>query len=121
MSSISDAIQSKCLTFSDRIIKLNDYLLEQAASKRYDGGSQRADRRYKTQTSYVRHQTSDLSQPSSFIHHTSLITSSISHQTSSILPMNVETDFIKEALDAGLYKQGVTMYLQLHNAKFNKE
>jgi four helix bundle protein len=58
MSSISDAIQDKCLTFSDRIIKLNDYLLEQAASKRYDGGSQRADRRNKTQTSYVRHQTS---------------------------------------------------------------
>ena len=27
--------------------------------------------------------------------------------------MNVETDFIKEALDAGLYKQAVTMYLQL--------
>lgn len=27
--------------------------------------------------------------------------------------MNVEADFIKEALDAGLYKQGVTMYLQL--------
>ena len=27
MSSISDAIQDKCLTFSDRIIKLNDYLL----------------------------------------------------------------------------------------------
>jgi four helix bundle protein len=58
MSSIADAIQTKCLAFSDRIIKLNDYLLEQAASKRYDGGSQRADRRNKTQTSYVRHQTS---------------------------------------------------------------
>lgn len=27
--------------------------------------------------------------------------------------MSVEVDFIKEALDAGLYKQGVTMYLQL--------
>ena len=27
--------------------------------------------------------------------------------------MNVEVDFIKEALDAGLYKQAVTMYLQL--------
>ena len=27
--------------------------------------------------------------------------------------MNVEAAFIKEALDAGLYKQGVTMYLQL--------
>ena len=58
MSSIADAIQDKCLSFGDRIIKLNDYLLEQAASKRYDGGSQRADRRNKTQTSYVRHQTS---------------------------------------------------------------
>ena len=30
MSIISDAIQSKCLAFSDRIIKLNDYLLAQA-------------------------------------------------------------------------------------------
>ena len=57
MSEISDAIQAKCLAFGDRIIKLNDYLLEQAASKRYDGGSQKADKRGKTQTSYVRHQT----------------------------------------------------------------
>ena len=31
MSSIADAIQDKCLAFSDRIIKLNDYLLAQAA------------------------------------------------------------------------------------------
>ena len=35
MSEISDAIQAKCLVFGDRIIKLNDYLLEQA-SKRED-------------------------------------------------------------------------------------
>ena len=34
MSLISDAIQSKCLAFGDRIIKLNDYLLEQAANKK---------------------------------------------------------------------------------------
>lgn len=33
MSSIADAIQDKCLSFGDRIIKLNDYLLEQAANK----------------------------------------------------------------------------------------
>ena len=33
MSIISDSIQSKCLSFGDRIIKLNDYLLEQAANK----------------------------------------------------------------------------------------
>lgn len=37
MSEISDAIQAKCLAFSDRIIKLNDFLLEQAAEKMYDG------------------------------------------------------------------------------------
>ena len=57
MSEIGDSIQTKCLAFSDRIIKLNDYLLSQAASKRYDGGSQKADKRGKTQTSYIRHQT----------------------------------------------------------------
>lgn len=58
MSEISDAIQAKCLAFGDRVIKLNDYLLKEVASKRYDGGSQRADRRNKSQTSYVRHRTS---------------------------------------------------------------
>lgn len=34
MSEISDAIQQKCLSFSDRIIKLNDYLLKEAANKK---------------------------------------------------------------------------------------
>ena len=29
MSSIGDAIQDKCMAFGDRVIKLNDYLLEQ--------------------------------------------------------------------------------------------
>ena len=32
MSSISDAIQDKSLAFGDRIIKLNDYLLKEAAN-----------------------------------------------------------------------------------------
>ena len=32
MSEISDAIQDKCLAFGDRIIKLNDYLLKEAAN-----------------------------------------------------------------------------------------
>ena len=32
MSSIADAIQDKCLAFGDRVIKLNDYLLKQAAN-----------------------------------------------------------------------------------------
>ena len=34
MSEISNAIQDKCLAFSDRIIKLNDYLLKEAANKK---------------------------------------------------------------------------------------
>ncbi len=33
MSEIGDSIQTKCLSFGDRVIKLNDYLLEQAANK----------------------------------------------------------------------------------------
>lgn len=32
MSEIADSIQSKCLAFGDRIIKLNDYLLKEAAN-----------------------------------------------------------------------------------------
>ena len=32
MSDISDKIHEKCLAFSDRIIKLNDYLLKEAAN-----------------------------------------------------------------------------------------
>ena len=32
MSIISDAIQAKCLAFGDRVIKLNDYLLKEAAN-----------------------------------------------------------------------------------------
>ena len=54
MSEIGDKIQSKCLAFSDRIIKLNDYLLEQAASRKSEGRSQKEDtRRDRTLTSSV--------------------------------------------------------------------
>ena len=70
MSIISDAIQTKCLAFGDRIIKLNDYLLEQASQK-YDGGSKRYDVR-KGKSSFS-HQTSDLSQPSAVRHQTSRV------------------------------------------------
>ncbi len=45
MSSIADAIQDKCLAFGDRVIKLNDYLLEQAASCKSEGRSQKEDTR----------------------------------------------------------------------------
>ena len=34
MSEIGDSIQTKCLAFSDRIIKLNDFLLKEAANKK---------------------------------------------------------------------------------------
>ena len=70
MSIISDKIQEKCLSFGDRIIKLNDYLLEQA-SKKYDGGSKRYDVR-KGKSAFS-HQTSNISQPSSFSHHSSRV------------------------------------------------
>ena len=70
MSEISDAIQEKCLSFGDRIIKLNDYLLEQAGQK-YDGGSKRYDVR-KCKSAFS-HQTSNISQPSSFRHRTSRV------------------------------------------------
>jgi four helix bundle protein len=36
MSEVSEAIQAKCLAFGDRIIKLNDYLLKEAANKKPD-------------------------------------------------------------------------------------
>lgn len=34
MSEVSEAIQAKCLAFDDRVIKLNDYLLKEAANKK---------------------------------------------------------------------------------------
>lgn len=70
MSEISDAIQSKCLAFGDRVIRLNDYLLEQSSQK-YDAGS----KRYSVRNSKlsISPQTSDISQPSSIKHHPSRI------------------------------------------------
>lgn len=70
MSEVSEAIQAKCLAFGDRIIKLNDYLLEQASQK-YDSGRQKYGMR-KGKSSFS-HQTSDLSQTSSILHQPSSI------------------------------------------------
>ena len=61
MSEISDAIQAKCLAFGDRVIKLNDYLLEQA-SRKYDVGGRKSD-----VSGGNKHH------PSSFSHHTSRV------------------------------------------------
>ena len=65
MSEIGDSIQTKCLSFGDRVIKLNDYLLKEAACR----------------TSDVRGRTSDVSkgktafghQPSDFRRQTSRV------------------------------------------------
>lgn len=61
MSEVSEAIQAKCLAFGDRVIKLNDYLLEQA-SRKYDVGG----KRYDTKGGNKYH-------PSSYSHHTSRV------------------------------------------------
>ena len=58
MSEISDAIQAKCLAFGDRIIKLNDYLLAQAASSMADGRCGKAGGKHPT--SSFRHHTSQV-------------------------------------------------------------
>ena len=68
MSEIGDAIQEKCLAFGDRIIKLNDYLLEQESKKEdercrmmYDGRSKMYDVKGgdpEHHTSNIKHQTS---------------------------------------------------------------
>lgn len=59
MSAIGDAIQAKCMAFADRVIRLNDYLLEQAANRRAEGRSQMEDtRKGKPLTSSVLHRTS---------------------------------------------------------------
>ena len=85
MSQIGDAIQAKCLAFGDRIIKLNDYLLEQAASSMSDVGGRKPEVS-KGKSTFI-HQPSDISQPSSILHQPSYInhqTSYINHQTSYI-------------------------------------
>lgn len=60
MSIISDAIQQKCLAFGDRIIKLNDFLLEQAAIANAE--KQKAMRQRKG-TSSFKYQPSNMAAP----------------------------------------------------------
>lgn len=85
MSQIGDAIQAKCLAFGDRIIKLNDYLLEQAASSMSDVGGRKPEVS-KGKSAFI-HQPSDISQPSDIIHQPSDIIhqpSYINHQPSRV-------------------------------------
>ena len=60
MSTISDAIQDKCLAFSDRIIKLNDYLLAQAVAAHENYKKSKIQKKGK-QTSSFLHQPSSIS------------------------------------------------------------
>lgn len=59
MSSIADAIQDKCLAFGDRVIKLNDYLLEQAVAAHEEYKKSKLQKKGKTSSFF--HQTSDIS------------------------------------------------------------
>ena len=58
MSEISNAIQDKCLAFGDRVIKLNDYLLSQAAVEHENYKKELRQRKSGQNTSYINHQTS---------------------------------------------------------------
>lgn len=60
MSEIGDSIQAKCLAFADRVIKLNDYLLAQAATAHEEYKKSRLQKKGK-QTSSFLHHTSDIS------------------------------------------------------------
>lgn len=59
MSEIGDIIQDKCLAFADRVIKLNDYLLSQAASRMSDVRGKKYD--VEKSKSALSHQTSAFS------------------------------------------------------------
>ena len=60
MSSISDAIQTKCLAFGDRVIKLNDYLLSQAAMEHEKYKKELRQRKPGQKTSSILHQPSSI-------------------------------------------------------------
>lgn len=60
MSSISDAIQAKCLAFGDRIIKLNDFLLAKAAEDHERYEKDQKQRKFGQKTSSILHQPSSI-------------------------------------------------------------
>ena len=60
MSSISDAIQAKCLAFGDRIIKLNDFLLAKAAEDHERYKKDQKQRKFGQKTSSILHQPSSI-------------------------------------------------------------
>ena len=60
MSEISDAIQAKCLALGDRVIKLNDYLLSQAAVEHENYKKELRQRKSGQKTSSIFHQPSSI-------------------------------------------------------------
>lgn len=60
MSEISDSIQTKCLAFGDRIIKLNDYLLSQVAMEHENYKKVLRQRKPGQKTSSILHQPSSI-------------------------------------------------------------
>jgi len=60
MSIISDSIQAKCLAFGDRVIKLNDYLLSQAAMEHEKYKKDLRQRKPGQKTSSILHQPSSI-------------------------------------------------------------
>ena len=60
MSEISESIQTKCLAFGDRVIKLNDYLLSQAAMEHEKYKKELRQRKPGQKTSSILHQPSSI-------------------------------------------------------------
>ena len=60
MSEISESIQTKCLAFSDRVIKLNDYLLSQAAMEHEKYKKELRQRKPGQKISSISHQPSSI-------------------------------------------------------------
>ena len=60
MSEISESIQTKCLAFGDRVIKLNDYLLSQAAMEHEKYKKELRQRKPGQKKSSISHQPSSI-------------------------------------------------------------
>ena len=60
MSEISESIQTKCLAFGDRVIKLNDYLLSQAAMEHEKYKKELRQRKPGQKISSILHQPSSI-------------------------------------------------------------
>lgn len=60
MSEISESIQTKCLAFGDKVIKLNDYLLSQAAMEHEKYKKELRQRKPGQKTSSILHQPSSI-------------------------------------------------------------